>query len=70
MTNTKLFKASSKEQLIIKNKECNLSNLENKLQNLNELTRNLLIRTLNVNPKRRPDAEKILKHKWFEEMRP
>ena len=64
-TGAYLFSGKSAQELMDKNKECDLTHVWELTKNLSENARNLLKRTLEKDPNLRFTAQEALAHPWF-----
>ncbi len=65
MTGKYLFDGEDSAEILDKNRICDLSDAEEELIGLQPLTRNILIKLIEPDPARRPQASEVLQHSWF-----
>jgi serine/threonine protein kinase len=65
LTLKNLFAGHDYKEIMIRNKECDLENLDYRLKNVPIDAKDLVVQLLSKDFRRRPSAKMALRHKWF-----
>ncbi len=65
ITGKYLFAGATSQELMIKNKQCDLTEAYEQVDSVSRLGKDLLMKLLDVNPELRYSASEALNHPWF-----
>lgn len=67
ITGRYLFKGADKLELLQNNKACNLTRIDRFLESVSQVCKDILIKMLDADQKKRPTASQALCHAWFQQ---